>query len=250
MDNRAIVGVIDDLTSDSTTDALSANQGRVLNESKFNKVGDILNYCDLNDLIGEIYIGYGHNLTNAPQGTAGYIVNIPNPNASSTYTKQFYIHHQSNIVWTRNFNNNVWSEWEAMNDTNIVTAYLNSDIKATSNIDMKIPLVLENSVGNKLTINNGGIKIGKGVHKILVSANVYYGALGNVGAKNLFIKKNSSVVARRTFRSAGNYDGNGISMKLIDVQEDDVLYLYAEVYTNDIVSCQQKETYLTIQVVQ
>lgn len=30
MDNRAIVGVIDDLTSNSTTDALSANQGRVL----------------------------------------------------------------------------------------------------------------------------------------------------------------------------------------------------------------------------
>ena len=32
MDNRALVGVIDDLTSDSTTDALSANQGRVLKE--------------------------------------------------------------------------------------------------------------------------------------------------------------------------------------------------------------------------
>lgn len=30
MDNRAIVGVIDNLTSNSTTDALSANQGRVL----------------------------------------------------------------------------------------------------------------------------------------------------------------------------------------------------------------------------
>lgn len=30
MDNRAIVGVIDNLTSNSTTDALSANQGRIL----------------------------------------------------------------------------------------------------------------------------------------------------------------------------------------------------------------------------
>lgn len=30
MDNRAIVGVIDNLESDSTTDALSANQGRIL----------------------------------------------------------------------------------------------------------------------------------------------------------------------------------------------------------------------------
>jgi hypothetical protein len=30
MDTRAIIGVIDNLTSNSTTDALSANQGRVL----------------------------------------------------------------------------------------------------------------------------------------------------------------------------------------------------------------------------
>lgn len=249
METRAIIGVIDNLDSDSATDALSANQGRVLNELKLNKAGDTLNYSDLDDLIGKIYVGYGHNLTNAPEGSAGYIINIPNPNNPTLYTKQFYMYHQSDIVWSRRYNNGTWSEWVALNDVNIVTAYLNADITATSNTDMKIPLTLENNVGSKLSISNGGIKIGKGVTKVLVSASVYYGVLGTVGAKNLFIKKNSSNVARKTFRCAGNYDGNSMPMKLLNVQENDILYLYAEVYSGDVVSSQQKETYMTVQVI-
>lgn len=250
MDSRAIIGIVDNLESTSVTDALSANMGRQLNDDKLNKSGDILNYTNLNDLIDKVYVGYGHNLTNAPYGTAGYIVNIPNPNNTSSYTKQFYMYHADNVIYTRTYDNNVWSNWEAVNDKNIITAYLSNDITATSNTDIKVPLIQENKLGNKLTISNGGIKIGAGVTKVLVSANVYYGSLGNVGAKNLFIYKNNIPIARKTFRAAGNYDGNSMPMKLINVQENDILYLYAEVYSNDVVSSQQKETYMTVEVVE
>lgn len=116
MQSRAIVNVVDNLTSESTVDALSANQGRVLKGLIDNiKTGDTLNYVDLNTLIDKVYIGYGHNLTNAPYGSAGYIVSIPNPN-NSNFTKQFYMYYQSNTIYTRYYLNGTWSNWEEIND--------------------------------------------------------------------------------------------------------------------------------------
>lgn len=40
MENRAIIGIIDNLESTSSTDALSANMGRVLNNTKQDKIED------------------------------------------------------------------------------------------------------------------------------------------------------------------------------------------------------------------
>ena len=140
MQSRAIVEVIDNLTSESATAALSANQGRVLKEliedaieeaKSSIKAGDTLNYKDLNTLKDKTYIGYGHNLTNAPYGSAGYIINIPNPNNPTNYAKQFYMHFQSNIVYTRYYLNGAWSNWVEINsDTGWVTLSLLGNVQA------------------------------------------------------------------------------------------------------------------------
>lgn len=117
MDSRAIIGIIDNLESTSTTDALSANQGRVLknliDEIEPVDNGNTLNNMDLNTLTDKVYIGYGYNLTNAPYGSAGFLINIPNPN-NAAYARQFFSHYSNNIIYTRSLNNGVWNEWSPL----------------------------------------------------------------------------------------------------------------------------------------
>ena len=57
MDNRALVGVIDDLTSDSTTDSLSANQGRVLKEMIDSTLPLLVGTMDNDIVIGNLSTG-------------------------------------------------------------------------------------------------------------------------------------------------------------------------------------------------
>ena len=137
MDSRAIINIIDNLTSTSVTDALSANQGRVLKEliddidltDYVNKDGDALNNKDLNTLIDKVYIGYGFGLTNTPYGNAGFLINIPNPN-NAAYTRQIFSHYSNNIIYTRSLNNGVWTDWSSL--TSIDSGWL--DITLSGNV--------------------------------------------------------------------------------------------------------------------
>ena len=137
MNSRAIINVIDSLESTSITDALSANQGRVL-KSLIDEIepvgnGDTLNNKDLNTLIDKVYVGYGYNLTNAPYGSAGFLINIPNPNNAS-YARQFFSHYSNNIVYTRSLNNGVWNEWSPLTsvDSGWLALPLSGDVQAYS----------------------------------------------------------------------------------------------------------------------
>lgn len=122
MDSRALINIIDNLDSTSITDALSANQGRVLKElidginDYVSKDGDTLNNKDLNTLIDKVYIGYGFGLTNTPYGNAGFLINIPNPN-NAAYTRQIFSHYSNNIIYTRSLNNGVWNDWAPLTST-------------------------------------------------------------------------------------------------------------------------------------
>lgn len=254
---RAITNVVDNLTSTSITDALSANQGRVLKglidgidlSGYMINGGDTLNGKDLNTLTNKIYIGYGHTLTNAPYGSAGFLINIPNPN-NAAYARQIFTHYSTNTIYTRSLNNGTWLDWEIVNNSrHIITAKLNSDITASSDGNVKIPLVLSNNVGDKLTISDGGVLIGAGVSKVLINAQVYY-TLANTTAKNMFVYKNSSSALRSTFRASGNYDHNNIVNKILSVAEGDILYLYAHAANGESISAVQDETYMTIEVIE
>lgn len=57
---------------------------------------------------------------------------------------------------------------------NIITAYLSSQLYAISERDQIISLDASNVLGDKLSLENNAIKIGKGVSKVLISAVIFY----------------------------------------------------------------------------
>ena len=142
MDSRALISIIDNLESTSITDALSANQGRVLKQlidgidltDYVINNGDTLNNKDLNTLTDKIYIGYGHTLTNAPYGSAGFLINIPNPN-NPAYAKQIFTHYTNNVIYTRSLNNGVWNDWLPLTDIDSgwLDITLSGNVQAYSN---------------------------------------------------------------------------------------------------------------------
>ena len=176
MDSRAIINIVDNLESTSVTDALSANQGRVLK-----------------------------NL----------IDNIP------------------------------------INEKNIMTAKLDGNVTTVSGVYTNLSLTLLNSVGSKLTLENGGIKIGSGVSKVKINADLKY-ICNAVGNKHSRILKNTASVAWANQRALSVDDEFTISIgqKIIDVQEGDVFYLAYYAADGDVISTNYNATYLTVEVVE
>lgn len=94
-----------------------------------------------------------------------------------------------------------------------------------------IPFDLSNVAGSKLTAtNDGGIKIGSGITKVLVSGMISYDTITATGSKHLRIIKNSYSAANTLSWSwqtltTGN-PGNVEAMPILaDVQENDVIYM-------------------------
>lgn len=110
MQERAIINVIDNLDSTSITDALSANQGRVLNDKIQGLMVRDISGLNLNEQIGEIIIGYGNDCINKPSGN-GYLINLPHPTAPTRYNRQYWQVRTNNSLYTRRMENGVWSDW-------------------------------------------------------------------------------------------------------------------------------------------
>lgn len=67
---------------------------------------------NLNEWIGEIYVGYGNGCTNKPAGAGnGYFINIPHCTQQASYNKQYWIERTNNHVWARMQENGVFSSW-------------------------------------------------------------------------------------------------------------------------------------------
>lgn len=117
---------------------------------------------------------------------------------------------------------------------NSITGYLASQLSYTSDKSPKlIPLTLNSVKGTKLSITaDGGVKIGAGVDKILVNAQVYFFTGSNhQDGKNVFIYKNTTSVGRGARRDNYNYIFIPAGPFLLDVEENDVIYLYC---SNDV----------------
>lgn len=78
-----------------------------------------LSNADANELIGYNIIGYGNDISNTPERTRGYFINIPNmtSNWRFLYNKQLYMPRDRNTIYQRNQTNGVWSEWMLLNNT-------------------------------------------------------------------------------------------------------------------------------------
>ena len=116
---------------------------------------------------------------------------------------------------------------------NILTYSLTANITSLSvNTYTRAPMTSASTLGTRLTANNGNIVVGKGVSKLLVSAQMTYIAESAAGIRYLRIVKNNSVTNDNSVAwamatvPAGARHPIYIPPTLIDVQENDVISLY------------------------
>jgi hypothetical protein len=110
--------------------------------------------------------------------------------------------------------------------------------------------VTSSSAGTKLSISGGGIKIGSGVTKVLVSGQAYF-YTGTISTdKIVYIYLNTNNQAAVNKYMADQYDHISIPSKLITVAEDDIIYLKVKGAKNDIFKYYDAGTYLTVEVIE
>lgn len=140
--------------------------------------------------------------------------------------------------------------WEQVDSpTNIMTATFTTNYTLSSSNPEKIILSSNNSIGTKLTISNdGGIKMGSGVNKVKVCANINFQSV-TAGQKELDIYLNDtinmvnvSVISGRTTLTIAHY--------LMSVQENDVIYLYATGTSGDVLRRNVGFSNITVEVVE
>lgn len=106
--------------------------------------------------------------------------------------------------------------------------YLSSQYSYTSNAAKKLTLTKDSSQGSKLTVSDGGVKIGAGITHVFVSGQVYFFTGSNhADGKLCLLYKNDTVISATHNRQSYNYimvNGGCI----IPVSEGDVIYLYCK----------------------
>lgn len=139
---------------------------------------------------------------------------------------------------------------------NILTATL-STYQATSQAFNKVNLDSKVSVGDKLTLINNGIKIGAGITKVKVSAGVGLAWNSPISSDfHIYITKNGAIDGNVIIKVNGSKSTDNtatsviLSEQLIEVQENDILYLclYATVGSN--IYGPSRATYMTVEVVE
>lgn len=110
---------------------------------------------------------------------------------------------------------------------NIILVALDNDVTLTSTDKKKLTLTQKLKEGTKLSVSNGGVRIGAGVSLVEVSGNVYF-ANGYDRYDNLraFITKNNVNVAKNWSRCGGLYEDRNIIPYPIQVSEGDIINLY------------------------
>ncbi len=139
-----------------------------------------------------------------------------------------------------------------INDKNIITAGMSSNLTLSSTGDTKIPLnSIKTRIGNKLSISNNRINIGQGIAHVKVSCQIYVNrSSGAGGAFNINIRKNGSDVASMTNSGvpAGGNRSDNLSSELIPVQPNDYIEYYFYGYSGDVVRY-GTGTYITVEAV-
>ena len=118
---------------------------------------------------------------------------------------------------------------------NIMTARLTSDVTSlTANTPTKVTLGSATSTGDRLTSYSGGIKIGAGITKVLVSAQMQVEVPNNAGFCYAIIVKNNdastgTMAWSKEVIQAGGEHAIRIEPVLLTVAENDVLNIFYQV---------------------
>lgn len=131
---------------------------------------------------------------------------------------------------------------------------LKGDQYASGSRNMKVPFNSNKTFGKRLSVYNGGIKIGNGITRVMVSFHAFMEAYVTntfTVVKNSFSQANTLVEQESSFAgedaSSHQYYEVNAMPQLVEVQEGDVLYLYVTDYKT-IPEVMISNSYLTIQV--
>lgn len=151
-----------------------------------------------------------------------------------------------NLQQMKNDTENAINEVEKEFSKNIMTASPTSDVASVTDLS-KVNLEREIHIGEKLSLSNGGIKIGAGVEHIIVSAQATPSGFV-LESTQLAIYKNEEQITRALLR-AGDVQGTMIlADKLIEVTEGDSIFMYYAGNSTQLVG-KDSLTYLTVEVV-
>ena len=103
-------GIQNNLTSTSTTDSLSANQGKILNNTKLDRAV-VLTSENLDNMTTPAlyYSGGGNSVTNKPDGVDAFGLFVYH--IASGFKMQELTAHDTRKVYTRYYNSSTWSSW-------------------------------------------------------------------------------------------------------------------------------------------
>lgn len=130
---------------------------------------------------------------------------------------------------------------------NMITVFLPNNETRYKNV--KIPFSQSIVSGDKLTLTNGGIKIGTGISKVEFSANVFN--CGEVPTKYLWykiLKNNRTEIAISIAATSVSYTSVVFSPFLVNVSENDILTLNKITSENDIIRG-GVNTWMTVRVI-
>ena len=134
-------------------------------------------------------------------------------------------------------------------EKNILNAIQKESITTGNNTNDKIKLVSNNSIGNRLTIDDDGIKVGAGISYVKVSASATFSTVSGTNSRHhLIIFKNSSVYFDSILRLNGNWQTMTTGEVLIPVQQNDTIYLYTR--TQDSSGSVLDTAYIIVEVEQ
>lgn len=139
-----------------------------------------------------------------------------------------------------------------LNGRNILTATIGSDITLSNTSDAPLTLSLSNSVGNLLSVSNGGVVIGDGVHKVLICGKGQYNVLANSTSARYFkIKKNNTEVLVCKTSSPSNTGTLNVAMPniLLSVNSGDIITASVQGASGDVIRSGVLWTNITIEVV-
>lgn len=202
-DNNTWRGIQDNLSSTSTTDSLSAKQGKILNEGKVNKESVLSDGVDLNTVTTSGFYRLQSTYTNGPSSMSyGQLLVV---HGGGDTISQFAMPYSSSVVYVRNGNvvNNTSGTWKAWVGLANTTAVADEATKREDG-DEKLDTTITNHTSN--TSNP---------HKV-TAAQVGLGNVVNAGQSSTYIDKDSS--SSTYFTQNGAYNlyswANGLTQSL------------------------------------
>lgn len=136
-------------------------------------------------------------------------------------------------------------------EKNAITVIMSANQTITTTSATKLNLdTIRSKVGDKLTLQNNSVVIGKGIHHVLVSAQMVVSAHTTDKMRRLAIYKNSAQYVRTMNYVINNWESTACAPVLMEVEEGDTISLYsANEGDSTTITSSPIDTYLTVQAV-